>query len=35
MAAILTKGISLSYSTTGTDFTQLTNLQEIPQIGND
>ena len=34
MAAILTKGISLSYSTTGTDFTQLTNLQEIPEIGN-
>lgn len=34
MAGILTKGITLSYSTTGTDFTNLTNLQEIPEIGN-
>ena len=34
MAGILTKGITLSYSTTGTDFTVLTNLQEIPEIGN-
>lgn len=34
MAGILTKGIKLSYSTTGTDFTELTNLMEIPEIGN-
>ena len=34
MAGLLTKGITLSYSTTGTDFTNLTNLQEIPEIGN-
>ena len=34
MAGILTKGITLSYSTTGTDYTVLTNLQEIPEIGN-
>lgn len=34
MAGILTKGITLSYSTTGTEFTVLTNLQEIPEIGN-
>lgn len=36
MAGILTKGISLSYKTTGGagEFTKLTNLQEIPEIGN-
>ena len=34
MAGILTKGITLSYSTTGSEFTVLTNLQEIPEIGN-
>lgn len=34
MAGILTKGITLGYSTTGTEFTVLTNLQEIPEIGN-
>lgn len=34
MAGILTKGITLSYSTTGSEFTTLTNLQEIPEIGN-
>lgn len=34
MAGILTKGIKLSYSTTGSDFTELTNLMEIPEIGN-
>ena len=34
MAGILTKGIKLSYSTTGTDYTELTNLMEIPEIGN-
>jgi hypothetical protein len=34
MAGILTKGITLSYSTSGSEFTELTNLQEIPEIGN-
>lgn len=34
MAGILTKGIKLSYSTTGSEFVELTNLQEIPEIGN-
>lgn len=34
MAGILTKGITLSYSTTGSEFTVLTNLMEIPEIGN-
>lgn len=34
MAGMLTKGITLSYSTTGSEFTVLTNLQEIPEIGN-
>jgi hypothetical protein len=35
MAGILTKGITLGYSATGADnYTILTNLQEIPEIGN-
>lgn len=35
MAGILTKGITLSYAASGTEqFTVLTNLQEIPEIGN-
>jgi hypothetical protein len=35
MAGILTKGIKLSYSTGDAgSFTALTNLQEIPEIGN-
>lgn len=34
MAGILTKGITLSYSTTGSEYTVLTNLQEIPEVGN-
>ena len=35
MAGILTKGITLGYKAgTGADFTILTNLQEIPEIGN-
>lgn len=34
MAGILTKGITLGYSTTGSEFTVLTNLMEIPEIGN-
>ena len=33
--AILSKGFTLGYSTTGEgSFTTLTNLQEIPEIGN-
>lgn len=34
MAGILTKGITLGYSTEGSTFTTLTNLMEIPEIGN-
>lgn len=34
MAGILSKGITLSYKTDGAEFTVLTNLQEIPEIGN-
>lgn len=35
MAGILTKGITLSYKTTESgSLTALTNLQEIPEIGN-
>ena len=35
MAGLLSKGIKLSYKATGgTSFTELTNLQEIPEIGN-
>lgn len=34
MAGILTKGIKLSYKSTGSTYTELTNLQEIPEIGN-
>lgn len=35
MAGILSKGITLSYKANGSsDFTVLTNLQEIPEMGN-
>lgn len=35
MAGLLTKGIKLSYATQGgSDFKELLNLQEIPEIGN-
>lgn len=34
MAGILSKGITLSYKTGEGAFTTLTNLQEIPEIGN-
>lgn len=35
MAGILTKGIKLSYKANGgADYTELTNLMEIPEIGN-
>lgn len=36
MAGILSKGITLGYSTSGTSpitYTTLTNLQEVPQLG--
>ncbi len=32
--AVISKGITLSYATDGT-FTELTNLQEIPDLGGD
>lgn len=34
MAGTLSKGIKFSYKNSGTDYTELTNLQEIPEIGN-
>lgn len=34
MAGILTKGITLSYGATADSLTALTNLMEIPEIGN-
>lgn len=35
MAGTLSKGIKLSYkSNSGSTFTELTNLQEIPELGN-
>ena len=34
MAGILTKGIKLSYKASGEIYTELTNLMEIPEIGN-
>lgn len=34
MAGILSKGITLSYKANGGEFKALTNLQEIPEIGN-
>lgn len=34
MAGILTKGITLSYKAQGGTLKALTNLQEIPEIGN-
>ena len=34
MAGILTKGIKLSYKANGETYTELTNLMEIPEIGN-
>lgn len=34
MAGILTKGITLSYGASAESLTALTNLQEIPEIGN-
>lgn len=34
MAGILSKGIKLSYKVAEGSYTELTNLQEIPEIGN-
>ena len=34
MAGILTKGIKLYYKANGETYTELTNLREIPEIGN-
>ena len=34
MAGILTKGIKLSYKANGETYTELTNLMEVPEIGN-
>lgn len=35
MAGTLSKGIKLSYKPSGGNFTDLTNLQEIPDLGGD
>ena len=31
--ALISKGIKLSYKASGTSYTELTNLQEIPELG--
>lgn len=31
--AVISKGIKLSYKSSGTTYTDLTNLQEIPELG--
>lgn len=33
--AVISKGIKLSYKTDGENYTELTNLQEIPELGGD
>lgn len=33
--AVISKGITLSYKASGTSFVELTNLQEIPDLGGD
>lgn len=33
--AVISKGITLSYKNGGTSFVELTNLQEIPELGGD
>lgn len=33
--ATISKGIKLSYKTSGVEYTELTNLQEIPELGGD
>ena len=33
--AVISKGIKLSYKTSGETYIELTNLQEIPELGGD
>lgn len=33
--AVISKGIKLSYTTEGTSYTDLTDLQEIPELGGE
>ena len=33
--AVISKGITLSYKNGGSEFVELTNLQEIPELGGD
>lgn len=33
--AVISKGITLSYKASGSTYTELTNLQEIPELGGD
>lgn len=33
--AVISKGIKLSYKANGDSYTELTNLQEIPELGGD
>ena len=33
--AVISKGIKLSYKGEGAEYTELTNLQEIPELGGD
>lgn len=35
MAGIISKGIKLSYKSNGASYIELTNLQEIPELGGD
>ena len=35
MAGIISKGIKLSYKSDGASYIELTNLQEIPELGGD
>ena len=35
MDAVISKGIKLSYKSTGETYTELTDLQEIPELGGD
>ena len=34
MAGLLTKGMKLSYKASGETYTELTNLQSVPELGN-
>ena len=33
--AVISKGIKLSYKASGSEYTELTNLQEIPELGGE